>query len=135
MRPTKNEAKIGISQCKDAIMNGLGKYSKQVFWQMEKVLQCMIKKEEVNVLVEAITERLELGEIVGDSDMDIITLYYFMCITHVIPKQSQRLYPLNLPIKSCMTNFASSHSNHLHFISTLCQLQLTLSYDFSPLRN
>ena len=72
MRPTKNEAKIGISQCKDAIMNGLGKYSKQVFWQMEKVLQCMIKKEEVNVLVEAITERLELGEIVGDSDMDII---------------------------------------------------------------
>ena len=72
MRPTKNEAKIGISQCKDAIMNGLGKYSKQVFWQMEKVLQCMIKKEEVNVLVEAITERLDLGEIVGDADMDII---------------------------------------------------------------
>ena len=33
MRPTKNEAKIGIVQCKDAIMNGLGKYSKQVFWQ------------------------------------------------------------------------------------------------------
>ena len=72
MRPTKNEAKIGIVQCKDAIMNGLGKYSKQVFLQMEKVLQCMVKEEETNVQVEAITERIEVGEIVDEADMKII---------------------------------------------------------------
>ena len=72
MRPAKNEAKVGIVQCKDAIMNSLGKFSKQVFLQMEQVLQCMVTEEEQNVLIEAITERIELGEIVDETDLKIV---------------------------------------------------------------